>query len=461
MTKRKVVFFGNCQARQLSEVYRLHLAVDRDDQVFFANVQCVLTSKEEVIRALREADAVVSQIFDFPTKVDAETLRPGCVSFPSVVAGFYWPYANQVHVRTPKGEINPLYPGQLGDRFLNGLIIKGIDPRSALETYLNLDVAKVAGLDRLFELSMQNQRNRDNKCGFHVASLFEQHYRNEHLFLTSDHPNLLVFKAIARQVYAMVGISDARIEEALGRLSVSPFPKEALPIHPKVIEHFRLNFVSNETRYPFYQEGRLSFEEFVLRYMKYGWTEPLAQSFGHDDPPPARLEAPMTHPAAHPLDVLSESLKSRGGFYFEPTAGGVEGVQTRKVRSIELANSAEGPLLKLAGGDPQANSGGTTEGFSVRVPDAFEHLASERLVRVQVLARSAKAASTRLGLAYSTNEVGNSGWQWREIGPSWAICEMTFKVPKMINGNGDFIGLLPDKSNAPGVEIHSLGATVL
>ncbi len=74
MTKRKVVFFGNCQARQLSEVYRLHLAVDRDDQVFFANVQCVLTSKEEVIRALREADAVVSQIFDFPTKVDVETL---------------------------------------------------------------------------------------------------------------------------------------------------------------------------------------------------------------------------------------------------------------------------------------------------------------------------------------------------------------------------------------------------
>ena len=73
MTKRKVVFFGNCQARQLSEVYRLHLAVDRDDQVFFANVQCVLTSKEEVIRALREADAVVSQIFDFPTKVDVET----------------------------------------------------------------------------------------------------------------------------------------------------------------------------------------------------------------------------------------------------------------------------------------------------------------------------------------------------------------------------------------------------
>ena len=31
----------------------------------------------------------------------------------------------------------------------------------------------------------------------------------------------------------------------------------------------------------------------------------------------------------------------------------------------------------------------------------------------------------------------------------------------MINGNGDFIGLLPDGPDAPGVEIHSLGVTVL
>ncbi len=179
-----------------------------------------------------------------------------------------------------------------------------------------------------------------------------------------------------------------------------------------------------------------------------------AQSFA------AEPQAQETHPAASSLDVLSESLKSGGGFYFAPTPGGIEGVHPPKVKSIELAHTGEGPLLKLAGGDPKASSAGTTEGFSVRVPDTFERAASERRVRVRVLARSDKAASTRLALAYSTNEVGNSGWVWREIGPDWAICEMTFKVSKMIHGNGDFIGLLPDEPDAPGVEIHSLGATV-
>jgi hypothetical protein len=175
----------------------------------------------------------------------------------------------------------------------------------------------------------------------------------------------------------------------------------------------------------------------------------------------AEPKASEAQPTAHTLDVLSESLKS-GGFYFAPTPDGIDGIHNHtKVKSIELAHSAEGALLKLAGGDLKAISAGTTEGFYVRVPDTFERDASGRIVRVRVLARSDKATPTRHAIAYSTNEVGNSGWQWREVGPTWAICEMTFEVPKMINGNGDFIGLLPDEPDAPGVEIHSLGATVL
>jgi len=78
---------------------------------------------------------------------------------------------------------------------------------------------------------------------------------------------------------------------------------------------------------------------------------------------------------------------------------------------------------------------------------------------VQVLAKSANAAPTRLAIAYSTNEVGNSGWHWRDVGPDWAICELVWHVPKMHKGNGDFIGLRP--FGAPGVEIHSVSASIV
>jgi Protein of unknown function (DUF2934) len=161
-------------------------------------------------------------------------------------------------------------------------------------------------------------------------------------------------------------------------------------------------------------------------------------------------------------DALAASLKGAEGFYFAPSPAAIGGPKARKIESVALIDNGEqGSLLKLTGGDPLAQSAGSTEGYSIRVPDAFEREASEHTVRVRVRARSAEAAPTRMAIAYSTNEVGNSGWQWREVGVNWRICELVWKVPKMRNGNGDYIGLLPDKPGAPGVEIHSVNATVI
>ena len=173
--------------------------------------------------------------------------------------------------------------------------------------------------------------------------------------------------------------------------------------------------------------------------------------------------APAVEPAASPLDTLAASLKTADGFYFAPSPPGIGGVRKpSKVESVTIGDGGGGSLLlRLAGGDPKAASAGATEGFSIRVPDPFERQASERTVRVRALARSAGAAPTRVAIAYSTNEVGNSGWQWRDVGPTWAICEMVYKVPKMKDGRGDYIGLLPDNPGAHGVEIHSVSATIV
>jgi hypothetical protein len=74
--------------------------------------------------------------------------------------------------------------------------------------------------------------------------------------------------------------------------------------------------------------------------------------------------------------------------------------------------------------------------------------------------RFAGDVSTRMANADSTTEAGNSSWQWRDVGPMWSICELVRKVPNMIRGNGDYIGLMADKTGGPGVEIHSVSTTV-
>ncbi len=188
------------------------------------------------------------------------------------------------------------------------------------------------------------------------------------------------------------------------------------------------------------------------------WFAATAEFEREERPEDGRRDA---RSAANACKELAASLKDAVGYYFAPTPAAVGGSKARRIESVAIGETAEdGSLLKLTGGDPLAPSNGATGGFSIRVPDAFEREASEHTVRVRVLARSAKAAPTRMAIAYSTAEVGNSGWQWRDVGANWAIFELVWRVPKMINGNGDYIGLLPDKPGAPGVEIHSVCASI-
>jgi hypothetical protein len=164
------------------------------------------------------------------------------------------------------------------------------------------------------------------------------------------------------------------------------------------------------------------------------------------------------------LEVLVAALKNEADFYFAPSTSSIERAHifnAPKIETIAIDEIAGGGLvLRLAGGALKAEPGGATSGFSVRVPDSFERQVSERKVRVRALVRSATSDATRMAISYSTNEVGNSGWQWREVGPAWSICDIEWGVPKMKNGKGDFIGLLPNQPGAPGVQIHSVSATI-
>ena len=59
-----------------------------------------------------------------------------------------------------------------------------------------------------------------------------------------------------------------------------------------------------------------------------------------------------------------------------------------------------------------------------------------------------------LSLAYSTNEVGNTGWRKFSVGQQYEAKSFEWDVPTMKKGLGDYVGILP----APdlGVEISML-----
>ena len=122
---------------------------------------------------------------------------------------------------------------------------------------------------------------------------------------------------------------------------------------------------------------------------------------------------------------------------------------------VQVLKTLDRNVLLLSGGNPDAKSHGQTEAFSVRVPDTFEAAVSGHRVRVRISARAARGLpDADFSLAYSTAEVGNSGWQQLSVGNQFETLEFEWDVPTMISGNGDYVGILPGQSGA--IEVAGL-----
>lgn len=271
MRRKNVFIVGNCQASAIANLYRNFVGLPNYESVTYFDDHMI--ARDVTRAAVAEADLVIVQDRDFNHGISQEQLRAGAVvvNFPMVLAGFVWPYANEAHVLNvpePPFSDGP-YPSQLSDSFLNRLIIKGATPEQALEDYRALDIARVAHLDRMAEIYFAKQRDRDSRTGFDVAPQIEQRFRTEALFRTPHHPNAALFGVVASQLFARLGVPADVIEAALRSLITTPFPPDELPIHPGVIRHFGLSFADETTRYSYFDEGRFTFEEYVLRYMRY------------------------------------------------------------------------------------------------------------------------------------------------------------------------------------------------
>jgi hypothetical protein len=116
--------------------------------------------------------------------------------------------------------------------------------------------------------------------------------------------------------------------------------------------------------------------------------------------------------------------------------------------------------LALADGAADAHSAGATEGYSLRVPDEVERAASGNPITVRAIARATGGGKSRVALAYSTHEVGNSGWRWFTVGAGWSAIAFEYGVPTMIKGNGDFIGVLAEPSGKPGVDVCCISVEI-
>jgi hypothetical protein len=116
-----------------------------------------------------------------------------------------------------------------------------------------------------------------------------------------------------------------------------------------------------------------------------------------------------------------------------------ESIRVPEGANYSMVEAGGAAAAEISGVSADADSRGRTTGVSFRLPDAFETQASGANVRVTVRALS-PTAGDRLGVAYSTAEVGNSGWRNFELTQTAADYFFDYQVPPLAEGNGDYLG---------------------
>jgi tetratricopeptide (TPR) repeat protein len=273
---RRVVYIGNCQMQALVALHRRFVVPVSGDVPLLVDPYQALSDLDR--EAIASADLIVGQV-THDRSVDDLTALGGSAPrhlVPTLGGSFYWPFANQSHINHLK--YGP-YVGDLGDGFLNRMIRRGVPPDEAVQRYLDLDINSVVNLDRLLEVNIDQQRDRDAWTGYCFAEMIADRFRDEYLFLTPYHLNLALSRRWAAEIWQRIGVGAEPIARLERELTSPPFPAIARPIHPSVVRHFGLRFLGDEPRFRFPAEASsITFAQFARRYVRSEWNESLDEA---------------------------------------------------------------------------------------------------------------------------------------------------------------------------------------
>ena len=148
---QSIVLIGNCQLGALRDLYlRFSEASARQRLTFIASYENL--SEEDRI-AIAQADLIIQQVQDFQPKADIAGIESLAerVLVPVVSCNFLWPFAGPTHPNAPILPYSPFspYPAEVSDGWLNRMIKTGVDPETAVDCYVELDINSMVNLDRL------------------------------------------------------------------------------------------------------------------------------------------------------------------------------------------------------------------------------------------------------------------------------------------------------------------------
>lgn len=257
--QRTLIVYGNCQAEAVAAMLSKYSSIAGRYHVMY------LRSFEHPVEGMAELapEAVAScavlleqhdpRPFPYHDRLGAECVK---LKFPAVDLNVLWPF-NRVNpyneVETPE---KPFGSFPYGDRIIIGKLESGMPPNEVLEYYLQRWDDYGLDLDRLLSLEDARLLARDAHCDVKLGAYVLSAFRTTRLFWTVNHPTMELLLEVCAQLLNAAFPNAPRVSgRMLGRELTPVFgPRGPLgaidvPIHPKVAEHFGLQWYDASARH--------------------------------------------------------------------------------------------------------------------------------------------------------------------------------------------------------------------
>ncbi|HTU68856.1 MAG TPA: WcbI family polysaccharide biosynthesis putative acetyltransferase [Candidatus Baltobacteraceae bacterium] len=275
-----LIVYGNCQAEAVATVLRKHPRVQAAyDVVYFRSFE----HPTEGTGILNEADAARCRLLF--EQYDAKAPFPSAEKLPEGAKRVRFPAAD-LHLLWPLGSVNPAnvpepprFPHgrfSYGDAAIIRRIQSGATAAEVLEYYLERSDQELPDLEKFLRLERARLEQRDAKCDVKIAAYILEHFARERLFWTVNHPTHDLLRVLINALLSHGASSEPRLAGMTLDASffAECFPSEvlgpiAVPIHPKVADHFGLAWYDRNEQWQYYGETR-TYESYFREMIEHG-----------------------------------------------------------------------------------------------------------------------------------------------------------------------------------------------
>lgn len=249
---KTIIVHGNCNC----DYYANRLKESLDKNIFSVHHFVNHTNEHIPEEMMRRCDYYIYQFLEeekwkeyssrhvlarLPQK--AKQLRVPIFSFLP-----FWPGHSPRPDSYPKTHEYPYGLYIYGDTVLDDMACSDSDAKSIADRYLERDLTRIFDFDTLMEENYIYYTSKDNAGDINVYHLIMAHLQDDFLFHTCNHPSEFLMEHILDVIFDFLDITPVQIENKFD----SMFDFLQIPIHPSLIDYFKLPLSKKSQSYNIY-----------------------------------------------------------------------------------------------------------------------------------------------------------------------------------------------------------------